>query len=97
MFLNMEKSMFTTCGPLKAFRPRFPNAPEGTPNAHGLNQLAIVCVASAALPPCEIVFWQAGSGFAATRPAANGSARWFGRAEVPGAAGGLAWRLATSP
>src|SRR5437868_1993861 len=35
MFLNMEKSMFTTCGPLKAFRPRLPNAPEGTPNAHG--------------------------------------------------------------
>src|SRR5215468_7999486 len=97
MFLNMEKSMFTTCGPLKALRPKLPNAPDGTPNAQGLNQLAMLCVASAALPPCEMVFWQAGSGFAATGPAANGSARRFGRAYVPGAPGALPRRFATSP
>ena len=32
-FLNMEKSMLTTCGPRKTLRPRLPNAPEGTPVA----------------------------------------------------------------
>src|SRR6266403_3379367 len=95
--LNMEKSMLTTCGPRKTLRPRFPNAPEGTPNAQGLNQLADVYTASAALPPCEMVNWHFGSGFAATGPATNGSANRFGRAYVPGPPGALPLRLATSP
>src|SRR5213080_4124568 len=79
-FLNMEKSMLTTCGPRKTLRPRLPNAPEGTPNAQGLNQVAAVYTASAALPPCEMVNWHFGSEFAATGPATNGSAIKFGRA-----------------
>src|SRR5215467_550548 len=79
MLLNMERSMLTTCGPLNALRPRFPNAPEGMPKAQTLNQLAVVLTASAASPPCEIVFWHLGSGFAATGPATKGSAIRLGR------------------
>src|SRR5262245_1892390 len=76
MLLNSEKSMLTTCDPLNELRPRFPNAPVllGMPNAQGLNQLPAVFVTSAARPPCEMVRWQFGSGFAATGPATNGSA-----------------------
>src|SRR5215467_472126 len=77
--LNNEKSVLKTAGPRNAFRPRVPNDPDGIPNAHGLNQLAAVCTASAARPPCEIVFWHNGSGLAATGPGTNGSAITFGR------------------
>src|SRR5438132_1575990 len=97
MLLNMEKSMLVTCGPTKGFRPKFPKAPDGTANAQGLNQVRVVWTASAAFPPAEIVVWQPGSGFAATGPATNGSAIRFGRAYVPGAAGAVPRRLATSP
>src|SRR4029079_3101316 len=54
--LNNERSVLKTDLPRNTLRPRLPNEPEGIPKAHGLNQLAIVCTASAALPPCEIVF-----------------------------------------
>src|SRR5262245_21399201 len=95
--LNNERSVLKTDLPRNTLRPRLPNEPDGIPNAHGLNQLAIVRTVSAALPPCEIVFWQAGSGFAATGRALNGSAIRFGRRYVPGAVGALPRRLARSP
>src|SRR5215831_8212465 len=77
--LNKEKSVLKTAGPRKALRPRFPNPPDGIPNAQGLNHVSEVWVLSAARPPCEMVFWQSGSGLAATGPAANGSAITLGR------------------
>src|SRR5262249_41446250 len=79
MLLNIERSILTTCDPLNALRPRFPNAPEGMPKAQTLNQLVVVLTASAASPPCETVFWHLGSGFAATGPATKGSAMRLGR------------------
>src|SRR5215471_6625621 len=79
MLLNMEKSMLTTADPRYGVRPRFPNEPEGTVKAQGLNHVAGVRVASAALPPCEIVFWHRTSGLAGTGPGWNGSAMMFGR------------------
>src|SRR6185295_16647798 len=77
--LNSEVSTLKTGGPLNGLRPSFPN-PNGTGvvtpltvkdwpgivKAHGLNQVASVWILSAARPPCEMVFWQAGSGLAAT-------------------------------
>src|ERR1051325_3915674 len=96
--LDKERSVLKTDLPRNTLRPRLPNEPEGIPKAHGLNQLAIVCPASAAFPPCEIVFGQAGSGFAATGPAVNGSAIRFGRRYPEGALpGALPRRLARSP
>src|SRR5215472_7637124 len=78
MFLKSETSMLTACELLSPFRPKFPNPPTGESNAQVLNHDAAVKTASAALPPWEIVFWQAGSGFAPTGPAVNGSAIRFG-------------------
>src|SRR5215470_14259660 len=79
MLFARERSRLATCELLRLLRPTFPNEPTGDVKAHGLNQLAAVYTASAALPPWEIVEWQAGSGFAATGPGVNGSAIWFGR------------------
>src|SRR2546430_5113197 len=83
-FLNMEKSMLTTCGPRKTLRPRLPNAPEGTPNAQGLNQVAVGYTTFAAPPPCEMVNLHFGAGVAATGAAPKGSAIQFRRAHVLG-------------
>src|SRR5258708_38977779 len=58
--LNIEKSILNTAGPLNGFFPRLPNVPDGATKAHGLNQVWTVRVASAASPPCEIVFWHFG-------------------------------------
>src|SRR5262245_34502118 len=95
--LNIERSILTTVGPRNALRPRFPNAPDGMPKAHGLNQLNEVCTASAARPPCEMVFWQLGSGFADTGPGLNGSAIKLGLRYVPGAFGAPPLMFARSP
>src|SRR5690349_3197315 len=78
--LNSDVSILNTPGPLKALRPRFPNEPEGTTNAHGLKKVAELPIASGALPPCDTAAPQPGSGFAATGPGLNGSPTRLGRA-----------------
>jgi hypothetical protein len=95
--LNNDKSVLKTDFPRKTLRPKFPNAPCGIPNAQGLNQLTIVCVSSAAFPPCEIVLWHKGSGFAATGPGINGSCKRLGRKYVLGVCVLLPFRFAKSP
>src|SRR5262245_54921458 len=77
--LNSDMSVLKTAFPRNTLRPTLPKEPEGIPNAHGLNQLTIVCTWSAAFPPCEIVRWHSGSGLVGTGPAVNGSAIRFGR------------------
>src|SRR5713226_5521367 len=78
-FLKSEKSMLITLSLLSALRPRSPK-PVGVMKAQGLNQESTVWTLSAAIPPCEIVFWQAALGLAATGPAWNGSPTSLGRA-----------------
>src|SRR5262250_3252979 len=78
--LNKEKSMLYTAGPRNGFLPRFPNEPDGAANAQGLNHVCTVWTASAASPPCEMVFAHLGFGFDGTGPAWKGSAIILGRA-----------------
>src|SRR5947209_20150509 len=77
--LNIDMSMLNTAGPRNASRPRLPKEPDGTANAHALNQVPELPTTSAALPPCESVVRHPASGLAATGPAWNGSAITFGR------------------